>query len=717
MMQLDTKRKCESSSWLAVWVAVALAVGSTGGFASVAAAAQPSKCNAVRYTEAGRRTSNTALCGARAFRSGAAIDPLCLPRLDARYLLGWAKAARLADCVAGAEATAVGATADAFVAALDMILDPDGEGGPSRCTAAKLEAGAKAFADKAKCHARAARLGRTVDSACMTKADLKLSARWRKAELKADCLNQDDASAVALRIERVIDQLRAQMEGTRVLRAVGVIADFADSALEDYLAPPPGAITAVSEFREVLDGMEDHWEWMSVGSEIVAWDIVRITLDQALTPEAFGGWSDYRATVAAKAISEVDLPDYDSDGDGVLDAMFVLASSHGQAYDYFIGGASQNGGAKLFVDAQDSASVLGRHIGNFNHEVGHLFGLPDEYGSYDNLNYLTLMSYTWYRPPTSFSAWDRYQLGWLEPISITASTNDVVLYPAETNLQAVIVPTSRSSEYFLIEYRKRPDSGFGAGVATLYDGLAIYHVWEGAGSNGTLPGLIRLEPPDGDYEWGSAPDANDFWFPGNAVAPATFAGRPYYDQAGTLFELGNIEWTGDGGIRFDIQIYELPPPPRHDPDPILNGDFEAGTGNAPDDWSAGAWQAPDAAFTWDLTAGVGGSRCARIENTAPNDAWYTQTITGLTPGETYRVRAMMKVESIDMNGAGVGANLARMGSWDRSTPINQVADWTQVELEFVADAETAAIGCRLGFFGSTVTGAVLCDNVSVEWVF
>lgn len=521
MMQLDAKRKCSSSGWFAVLVAVALAVGGSGGFAGVAAAAQPSECDAGRFSESGRRVTRTAMCSVKAFRSGAAIDPLCLARLDARFLQGWAKAERLADCLAGTEPAAVGATADAFVSALEMILDPDRDGGPSRCTAAKIDAGAKALADKAKCHARAARMGRVVDPSCLAKANLKLAVKWQKAELKADCVSVDDAAAVALRIERVVDQLRARMAGTRVLRAVGVIADFADAALENFLGPPPDSITAVSEFREVLDDMEDHWAWMSVGSEIVAWDIVRITLDQALTPEAFGGWSDYRATVAAKAISEVDLPDYDSDGDGVLDAMFVLASSHGEAHDYFIGGASQNGGAKLFVDAQDSASVLGRHIGNFNHEVGHLFGLPDDYGPYDNLNYLTLMSYTWYRPPTSFSAWDRYQLSWLEPISITASTNDVVLYPAETNLQAVIVPTARSSEYFLIEYRKRPDSGFGTGVATPYDGLAIYHVWEGAGSNGRLPGLIRLEPPDGDYEWGSAPDANDFWFPGNVVAPAT----------------------------------------------------------------------------------------------------------------------------------------------------------------------------------------------------
>lgn len=683
--------------------------------AAAPASAQPSKCAAGERLEAGKRVAGLARCRMKAIGKGDPIDPACIAKVESKFQSRWAKAQSKGDCPAAADATAVGTGADAFVGNLALMLDPRDSGGPSRCAAAKFKAAGKAFFKQSKCHATAARRGQDVDPACLAKAEAKRGEKWQAAEQHGDCYAAGDETAVLGMIDAMHVQLAVHLAGGRVLRGVGVIADFADAALEDYQGGLPGTITKVAQFREVLNAMESHWLWLSVGTELVAWDLVRVTLDQSLTADAFPGWSEYRAAVASRAVGQVELGDYDADDDGTLDAMFVLASNHGQALGYVIGGASSNGGASLFVDGQDSDSIRGRHIGNFNHELGHLFGLPDEYGAYDNLNFLTLMAWSWPLPPGSFSAWDRYKLGWLEPTVIAESTDGVVLHPAESNLQAVIVPTGRPSEYFVIEYRRKPASGYGTGVATNYNGLAIYHVWETAGSNSVDPGLIRLEPPDGNYGFGTVPTDEDFWFPGNPVAPAVFAGRPYYDEASVVLEVDNLAWTGDGGIRFDVAVYDVPVP-SYPPDPILNGDFESGMSNAPANWTTAAWMAADTDFTWEQTAGVGGSRCGHIENTAPNDAWYEQTVTGLTVGQTYRLSAMLKVESIDVTGASVGANIAIIGGFVHSTPINQVSDWTLVELEFVADATSAPIGCRLGFFGSTVTGSLLCDDITIEWV-
>jgi hypothetical protein len=45
--------------------------------------------------------------------------------------------------------------------------------------------------------------------------------------------------------------------------------------------------------------------------------------------------------------------------------------------------------------------------------------------------------------------------------------------------------------------------------------------------------------------------------------------------------------------------------------------------------------------------------------------------------------------------------------------ITQPCDWTRVEFLFQASSETAVIACRLGHWGSIVTGVARFDDVSV----
>jgi hypothetical protein len=343
----------------------------------------------------------------------------------------------------------------------------------------------------------------------------------------------------------------------RTKRGLCVIADFANASLEDY-AGDPSAINSIPELRqEVLDPMEDHWKWMSVGTEIMEWDIIRVRLSQNLSPDAFSAWWDYRIAVAQLALAEVNLNDYDYDNDGVLDAMFVIASSLGNEYDYLIGGMSQNGGARLFVDGQTSLSLRVRAIGNFNHETGHCFDLPDQYGTVDNVGFLTLMSNSWPIPPFGFSSWDRYKLKWYNPVFVSQSTSGIILKPAEDSLNAVIIPTTNPLEYFLVEFRKKPSSGYGTSTPVNYNGLAIYHIWEGRNNN-IIPPLIRLEPVDGNYSDLGDPDQIDFWYPENPIMTSPFRARPYYNESSTLFELGNISRTTNGGMMFDITVFPNP---------------------------------------------------------------------------------------------------------------------------------------------------------------
>ena len=506
-----------------------------------------------------------------------------------------------------------------------------------------------------------------------------------------------------------------------VRRALCVIVDFADTVLEDYSASQLGAVTNQVELRGLLDQMEAHWRWMSVGTEELKWDITRIQLDQDLTPTAFPSWSAFRDTVVNRAFAQVNVDDYDYDADQKGDAMWAFVATDGQYFDYLTGGASANGGiagahdgSAVFVDIQDSLSVRGRHIGNFNHEVGHNFGLPDLYGTYDNVHYLTLMSSTWGAVPHGLSAWDRFRLGWLSPSVVTQTTAGIVLYPAEENLQAVLVPTARDKEFFLIEYRKRPASGFGSAMPVAVDGLAIYHVDEfelGSGNNNVLPQLVRLETVDGQIETADAPALTDLWYPENPLMTNAFRGTPYYaDSVGV--EVTNISRTVEGGIAFDVIVHDmnLPDPP---PELLVNGDFETGGGALPDNWTTGGWIPSRSGFSWEAEGGIGNSRCVRIENNTSNDAYFEQTVLGLTYGNSYILSGWIKLESNPDNHTDRGACLAINGTWTHSPFLYSVGDWEYAEIGFTAESSAVTVGARLGFWGGDIVGAARFDNLSV----
>merc|ERR1712151_119692 len=133
-------------------------------------------------------------------------------------------------------------------------------------------------------------------------------------------------------------------------RGIGVIADFSDATLEGYTTGDPASLTTEDQFREILDMMEAHWLYVSVGSVKLVWDIVRVTLDEKLEPDVFLNYELYRVAVANKVKEKIKISDYDVNGDGIIDTMFIVASSHGNAYSYMAGGASQHGQARIFVD-------------------------------------------------------------------------------------------------------------------------------------------------------------------------------------------------------------------------------------------------------------------------------------------------------------------------------------------------------------------------------
>ena len=214
--------------------------------------------------------------------------------------------------------------------------------------------------------------------------------------------------------------------------------------------------------------------------------------------------NDMRAEVMVKeacqqANAEVNFADYDWDGDGEVDQVFVLYAGKGEADG---GSAStiwphmyslkEGTGSSLTLDGvvvdtyacsneiDANGSIEG--IGCFCHEFSHCMGFPDfydtNYSGWFGMGDFDLMCSGSYNGntfiPAGYTAHEKMMCGWQEPI-VLSDTNLTV-----TNLQPmskhgdtyIIYNDNHADEYFMIENRQK--SGWDAGYPA--KGLMITHV-------------------------------------------------------------------------------------------------------------------------------------------------------------------------------------------------------------------------------------------------
>lgn len=190
----------------------------------------------------------------------------------------------------------------------------------------------------------------------------------------------------------------------------------------------------------------------------------------------------------------VDLTEYDTDGDGKIDNVFVYYAGHNQAenapsytiwphrsyvqdspaFEY------EKDGKRVSVSVYDyscTSELRGSSgnemcgIGTFVHEFGHVLGLPDFYitdyvSKHTTLGRWDVMDQGPYnnngRTPPTYSSYERFALGWLTPEVMTPGM--YTLEPLIESNRAFIVSLtehnldgSRPSptEFFMIENRQR----------------------------------------------------------------------------------------------------------------------------------------------------------------------------------------------------------------------------------------------------------------------
>jgi immune inhibitor A len=226
----------------------------------------------------------------------------------------------------------------------------------------------------------------------------------------------------------------------------------------------------------------------------------------------------------------VNFSQYDNDGDGYVDALFIIHSGPGAEYS-----GSNNDiwshkwqtrtpqlvdGVYAYIYSMEPEYWVNpgdMTCGVYAHEMGHsVFGLPDVYdrdGSSRGLGRWSLMAGgSWNgslgNSPAHPDAWNRYQMGYVTPQNITTDTTSYSLGNIQNNQSLVRLWTNgtQGNQYFLVENRQRV--GYDAALPAA--GMCIYHVDESVSSqndNEWYPGhtssghyLVALEQADGLWQ-------------------------------------------------------------------------------------------------------------------------------------------------------------------------------------------------------------------------
>ena len=229
---------------------------------------------------------------------------------------------------------------------------------------------------------------------------------------------------------------------------------------------------------------------------------------------------------------DIDFTQYDNNGDGYVDALFVVHAGPGYedtgnlnyihshawvtSYQMDIDGVLVYG---YSMEPEETGSGNLVTIGVFCHEFGHVLGLPDLYDyDYDSQGvggWSVMAGGSWGGGgaiPVHFDGWCRFQLGWAIPTTLVDNLSneqiDAVEYSPDTyQLFSIGMP---DPQYFLVENRRRELFD----VSVPGDGLLIYHIDESQPNNNDQTRYkVAVEQADGEFnlEHNFGADNRDPW--------------------------------------------------------------------------------------------------------------------------------------------------------------------------------------------------------------
>ena len=346
----------------------------------------------------------------------------------------------------------------------------------------------------------------------------------------------------------------------------------------------------------------------------------------------------------------VDFNDYDWDGDGEVDQVYIVYAGKGEAdggakdtiwphewelsetySDFDIDGVHINTYA-CGPELNGSSQING--LGTMCHEFTHCLGLPDFYdtrpsGTNFGMDSWSLMDYGCYNnngyTPCNYTGYERMFCGWVQPIELTENMQVTGMKSLEDYGDVYIMynPGHHDEYYILQNVQKK-----GWDLYAESKGLMIMHVdydkdiWQQDVVNNTTS-RQRCTIFPADRELSSYSTYGDL-FPynsnnsfGNTTSPAA----KLYNANTDGTKLMNIEITGitqksNGTIEFNFvnnNEGSIGPQPQGD---VFCETFNEckGTGGNDDRWSgtiASSGFLPDNEG-WEVTQAYGGNKCARF---------------------------------------------------------------------------------------------------------
>ena len=201
----------------------------------------------------------------------------------------------------------------------------------------------------------------------------------------------------------------------------------------------------------------------------------------------------------AYAKEKMDMSQYDWDGDGAVDQVYVIYAGYGEA----AGGEKntiwphewdiQGGGYSLVLGGQRirtyacSSELNGGYgtnisgIGTACHEFSHCMGIPDFYdtagGGCFGMDAWDLMDYGSYGgdgyEPTGYNTYEKWVSGWIEPTILTEPCYIKNMKPLSDAPEACVVfNEANKNEYYIFENRQLK----GTDVALPNHGMLVIHV-------------------------------------------------------------------------------------------------------------------------------------------------------------------------------------------------------------------------------------------------
>ena len=280
--------------------------------------------------------------------------------------------------------------------------------------------------------------------------------------------------------------------------------------------------------------------------------------------------------------SGVDFTQYDNNNDGVIDNLSIIVAGYNEAegghentiwphYSTIYNSDSYSGkkisGYLMISEYRGSGGKQQAGIGTYCHEFGHVLGLPDLYDTYNSSRYTVgewdIMCSGSYNnlgcTPPSYSAFERFAMGWLTPIQLKEEGDYRIEPLLESNTAYLIANGEHNlsmlrpnpNEYFLIENRQAV--GWDANQEALIGtGMLVSHItfnsnkWNNnTFNNSTILGYAIVGAYDSDPAKSTPLDL----FPGTGRVtswlPILNDGTELQDQ-----RIQNIKEMNDFSIRF-----------------------------------------------------------------------------------------------------------------------------------------------------------------------